>query len=239
MPVLSKVGDTNPFLHVSMTPGDTFYAESDAMVMMDAELELKGRMTGGVMSSVARRMFNDESLFLQELTAPRGAGDALFAPSAPGDIEILDVGKTHYYLNDGAFLGCTEAVDVKVELQNPINALFGGTGGFIISRTNGPGQVAVSGLGAIFSVDVEPGKDIIVDNFHVVAWDAALRYKASLSTGQKRGLVSSMWHSQTSGEGVVTRFSGAGKVYLCSRNPKAFAQFIGGMAVKGGAARGA
>ena len=229
MAVLSKVGDTNPFLHVSMQKGDKVFAESDAMVMMDANLELVGRMQGGVVNALARRIANDESMFLQELTAPNGPGDALFAPASPGDMEILEVGGTQYIVNDGAFVLCTENVSLETKFQNPFNALFSGTGGFIISRTTGTGQVVVAGLGAIFSIDVEPGKDIIVDNFHVVAWDSRLDYKPSISTAKSGGFFQNMIESQLTGEGIVTRFSGTGKVYICSRNPKSFADFVRGM----------
>lgn len=232
MPILSKIGDTNPFLHVTLKQGEKVFAESDAMVMMDANLELVGRMQGGFLNSLARKIVNDESLFLQEMAANNGEGDALFAAAAPGDLEILDVGEKQYIVNDGAFVLCTEKVEMSAELQNPINALFGGTGGFVITKTKGFGQIVVAGLGTVFSIDVTPGKDVIVDNFHVVAWDSALTYKPSITTGAPKNIFKSMLQSQLTGEGIVTRFSGLGKVYICSRNPKSFADFIKGMAGK-------
>lgn len=234
MPVLNKLGDTNPFLHVTLLPGDKVYAESDAMVMMEANLSLEGKMQGGFMNALARKFANDESFFLQELSAPNGQGDALFAPSAPGDIEILEVGPVQYMVNDGAFVLCTEQVQMAPEFQNPINALFGGSGGWVVTKTQGQGQLVVAGLGAIFSIDVDPAKDVIVDNYHVVAWDSRLQYTASMSTsGQKRGFFKNLLESQLTGEGIVTRFSGKGKVYICSRNPQSFAQFVQSMASPG------
>ena len=32
-------------------------------------------------------------------------------------------------------------------------------------------------------LDVEPGKDAIIDNSHVVCWDSTLRYEISITTG--------------------------------------------------------
>ena len=40
MPVFSVTTDVDPFLHVAMKRGETIYCESDAMVMMEAALEL-------------------------------------------------------------------------------------------------------------------------------------------------------------------------------------------------------
>jgi uncharacterized protein (AIM24 family) len=48
MPVFTVTGDVDPFLHVSMRHGEKIYCESDAMVMMESNLELKGRMSGGL-----------------------------------------------------------------------------------------------------------------------------------------------------------------------------------------------
>ena len=47
MPVFTVTGDVDPFLHVSLAKGETIYCESDAMVMMEATLDLKGKMTLG------------------------------------------------------------------------------------------------------------------------------------------------------------------------------------------------
>ena len=103
-------------------------------------------------------------------------------------------------------------------MQNIGNALFAGSGGFFIGHTGGSGQVVVGGFGSLFLIDVAAGKDIVVDNGHVVAWDSALHYEIAVSTSRSQGLFGNLISSATSGEGVVLRFSGSGKVLLCSRN---------------------
>ena len=67
MTVFTVTGEVDPFLHVSMKQGDKIYCESGAMVMMEANLELKGRMTGGLGSALMRRFTNGESLFQQHI----------------------------------------------------------------------------------------------------------------------------------------------------------------------------
>jgi uncharacterized protein (TIGR00266 family) len=226
MPVFSITGDVDPFLHVSMRQGEKIYCESDAMVMMEAALDLKGKITGGIGAAIMRRFANGESFFQQHIEAVRGDGDCLLAPTLPGAMQILDVGNQQYMLSDGAFVAATSSVELKVRTQSLGNALFAQSGGFFITETSGVGQVAVSGFGAISQLEVEPGRDIIIDNSHVVAWDSALRYEISVTTGGNSGFLSNLVNSQTSGEGMVLRFSGKGKVLICSRNSTSFQAWL-------------
>lgn len=226
MPVFTITGDVDPFLHVSMRQGEKIYCESDAMVMMEAALDLKGKITGGIGAAIMRRFANGESFFQQHIEAVRGGGDCLLAPTLPGAMQVLDVGNQQYMLSDGAFVAATSGVELKVRTQSLGNALFAQSGGFFITETSGVGQVAVSGFGGISQLEVEPGRDIIIDNSHVVAWDSALRYEISVTTGGNSGFLSNLVNSQTSGEGMVLRFSGKGKVLICSRNSTSFQAWL-------------
>src|SRR5690606_15389528 len=129
-----------PFLHVSLKRGESIYAERGAMVSMDATLDLKGEMRGGLLSGLARRMTSGESFFQQTLEAARGEGDALFAPTLPGDVMVLECGARQFRLNDGAFLAAETTLDIKIKNQGIGQALFGGTGGFFIMETSGRGN---------------------------------------------------------------------------------------------------
>jgi uncharacterized protein (TIGR00266 family) len=225
MPEFQVLGDIDPFLLVSLRKGESIYCESDAMVTMEETLELKGKAKGGLLSSLARKFATGESFFQQSIEANFGDGQVLLSPELPGAIEILDVGMNQYRLNDGAFLAATDGVQISTKSQGIGQAIFGGTGGLFIMETSGQGRLAVSGFGAIFGLDISEGTDMIVDNYHVVAWDRNLNYKISLSTA-KTGLLSSIVGSVTSGEGIVNRFSGNGKVYVCSRNRGGFLNWI-------------
>jgi uncharacterized protein (TIGR00266 family) len=226
MPVFTITGDVDPFLHVAMRQGERIYCESDAMVMMEAALDLKGKVTGGIGAALMRRFANGESFFQQHIEAVRGDGDCLLAPTLPGAMQVLDVGQQQYLLSDGAFVAATSGVELKVRTQSLGNALFAGSGGFFITETGGSGQVVVSGFGSISMLDVQPGRDVIIDNSHVVAWDSGLRYEISVTTGGSSGFLSNLVNSQTSGEGMVLRFSGKGKILICSRNSASFQAWL-------------
>lgn len=232
MPAFTITGDDDPFLHVSLQQGEKIYCESDAMVMMEANLDLRGKMQGGLMGALARTFANDESFFQQHIEAVRGGGDCLLSPTLPGALQVLEVGKRQYILNDGAFVCATSGTEMKVRTQNLGNALFAQSGGFFVMATSGEGQVVISGFGSMFALDVEPGKDVIIDNSHAVAWDSSLQYEISVTTnggksGGLGGMLSNMVNSVTSGEGIVLRFSGSGKVYVCSRNRSGFLKWVG------------
>lgn len=224
--IFTIIGEDDPFLHVSLLKGESIYCESDAMVSMDSTLELKGKMQGGLFSSLARKMANGESFFTQYIEATGGDGDTLLSPNLPGAMKVLDCsGSRQYLLNDEVFVASSSSVDMKIKTQKIGQALFGGSGGFFITQTFGEGQVVVSGFGSMFELDVTPNNPMIVDNYHVVAWDSNLTYELSLST-KKGGLLGNLVNSVTSGEGIVTKFKGTGKVYICSRNRGAFMAWV-------------
>ena len=223
MPTFTVTGDIDPFLHVSLCKGEKIYCESDAMVMMEATLDLQGKMTGGLGGALMRRLAGGESFFQQHIEATRGDGDCLLSPMLPGAIQVLEIGPQRYTLTVGAFVAATAEVELKTRTQNLGNALFAQSGGFFVLEATGKGQLAASGFGSIFMLDVEPGKDVIIDNAHVVAWDSSLRYEISVTTANAgSGLLGNLINSVTSGEGVVLRFSGTGKVLICSRNRDTF-----------------
>jgi uncharacterized protein (TIGR00266 family) len=230
MTVFTSTGDVDPFLHVSLRKGDQIYCESDAMVMMEATLDLRGTMNGGLGRALLRSFANGESFFQQRIEAVRGDGDCLLSPVLPGALEVIDVGQRQYLLNDGAFVAATSGTEMKVRTQSIGNALFAQSGGFFVMETSGSGQVVVSGFGAMFQLEVSPGKDMIIDNSHVVCWDNTLHYEVSVTTGSSGGglggMLGNLVNSIKSGEGIVLRFSGTGKIYVCSRNRDAFVEWM-------------
>ena len=90
---------------MSLQKGERIISESDAMVMMEDALDLRSQLTGGSVSSLARRLTTGETLSQQSIEAVRGNGDCLLAPNLPGSIEVLQVsGVKEYNLADGGFM---------------------------------------------------------------------------------------------------------------------------------------
>lgn len=66
-------------------------------------------------------------------------------------------------------------------------------------------------LAAIYPIELQAGEEMVVDTGHLVAWDADMNYKVTKASS---GIMSSL----TSGEMLVCKFTGPGKVYTQSRN---------------------
>lgn len=132
MAAFEITGGIDPLLAVTLEKGEAILAESNAMVAMDTALSLKGKTRGGLMGSIARKFMNDETFFQQRIEADDQAGTVLLAPNLPGDVRILDVGPAQYLLSDGAFLACTEGVELSTKSQGIGRALLGDSGGFFV-----------------------------------------------------------------------------------------------------------
>ena len=225
MSKLTVYGSIDPLLNVALEKGETVFAERNAMVSMDSTLALTGRARGGLLSAISRKLLNDESFFQQKIEAVQGAGEVFLTPALPGDVAIVPVGERQYMIADGAYLANTDGVELESKTQTLGRALLGDSGGLFVLHTQGNGEVAVSGFGSIRAVDLDGTKSVYVDNGHLVAWDTTLDYELAMNTG-KQSFFGKLINSQTSGEGIVLKFSGHGRLYICSRNRGGFIDWM-------------
>lgn len=92
-------------------------------------------------------------------------------------------------------------------------------------KASGSGQLVVSGFGSVREMEVRPDKPVLIDNGHLVAWDASLDYEITLKTNRS-GIFGRLVESQLSGEGFVLRFSGSGRILVSSRNQGSFLDWV-------------
>lgn len=222
------VGDNEPMLLVSMKQGETVFCESDSMVMLESNLRIDGKLRGGIFQSVMRKFTTGESLFQQEIKAVNGDGDCLLSPNIDGSLQILDVGPQQYVLSDESFLAASENIEITAKVQTNIGgALFGGTGGFVVMQTKGQGKLCVSGSGSLMIMDITPEQgEVTIDNGHVVCWDQSLSYNIGIANSQKGGFLGNVVNTMTSGENMVLKFRGSGKVVINSRNRGNFLKWL-------------
>lgn len=214
--------DTFPLLEVKLEAGETVKAESGAMVTMDSTIDVDGKVEGGIMKGLGR-MLAGEKFFFQTLKATRGEGTVTLAPTYIGGLIPLELDGMSggFMIQKDGFLAGTAGVEIETKMQNLAKGLFSGEG-FFVMRVFGKGTVFVNSYGAIHEVDIPAGKQVVIDNQHLVAWSESLNYTIDKAS---KGWISSV----TSGEGLVCKFSGPGKVYIQTRNPAAFAQWINSM----------
>lgn len=215
-------GDSDcPIARLALSRGESVKIENGSMVYsrgveISGGLNSKKKGLGGVLGAIGRSITSGESMFITTATGAVDDGEIAIAPPIPGKIISLQVGgQQQYRLNTGAFLACDATLDYTMVNQGLGRAVFGGTGGLFVMETNGTGTILVSAFGDILSLDVTPESPLVVDNEHVVAWDASLNYNIQVASGM---------FGFTTGEGVVNSFIGYGRVYIQTRNLQNLAQ---------------
>jgi uncharacterized protein (TIGR00266 family) len=204
-----------PMLKVELNEGESLKAESGAMIAMSSTVDIEGKMEGGFLGGLTRKLLTGESFFLQNMVAKRGNGEVMLAHSQPGEIAALEMdGSTEYILQKNGFLAGSETLSISSKAQNLTKGLFSGEGFFVV-RISGTGILFVSSFGSIHTMDIPAGEQFTVDNAHLVAWPSTIEYTIDKA--------SAGWFSSvTSGEGLVCRFTGPGRIMIQTRNPGAF-----------------
>lgn len=208
-----------PVVECQLERGERLKAESDAMIAMSATIDVEGKMEGGILKGLMRKVVAGESFFFQELVASRGPGTVVFGHSLPGGILDVDLdGSYGLIVQKNGFLAGTQGIQVDTKMQNLSKGLFSGEGFFILNIT-GKGTVFVSSYGVIHPINLGEGEEFIIDNGHLVAWPDYMHYTIEKAS---KGWFSSI----TSGEGLVCRFRGPGVVLIQTRNPGGFQDWI-------------
>ncbi|MFO7903009.1 MAG: TIGR00266 family protein [Pirellulaceae bacterium] len=200
-------------LTIALATGESVWSEGGAMSRMSGHMELQTKMIGGLLKSVVRRLVGGESLFISEYTAPRMAFVSL-APTHPGCVLHREMKGDSFFLTSGAFLACTPGMSLDTRFGG-LRAFFSGEGGFLI-EVSGQGDLFYNAYGGVVEKQVDG--EFVVDTGHVVAWEPTLSYTIAGMGGMKQTLFS--------GEGLVMRFSGSGKLILQTRQLPALAGWL-------------
>ena len=171
---------------------------------------MKTKLKGGF-----SRFLSGESLFINEYTAKNGSGQIQIAPACPGDVDHVYLENQTIYLQNTAFVAATEGVNVESKWQGFSKGFFSGESFFLI-RCSGEGDLWFNSYGGILEIDVEDG--YVVDTGHIVAFTEGLEYSISRVGGYK-----SLFFS---GEGLVCRFTGKGKVWIQTRKIQPFIGWV-------------
>ena len=206
-------------LTLELDPGEVIKAEPGAMVAQEGVDMTTGMGGGGIMGGL-KRMMGGESFSVNTFTAQRGGGWVSLAPSAPGDIASfhLDPGK-NLFVQGGSYMASTENVETDTQFQG-LKGLFSGESMFFLRTFSrgGSGTVYVTSYGAIKQVPVHPGKELVVDTGHLVAFSDDVEYSVG-KVGGIRSLIAG-------GEGLVMKFRGSGNVWIQTRNIQSLASLI-------------
>jgi uncharacterized protein (TIGR00266 family) len=199
------------FLIVRLPQGQTLRVEAGSMAARDTHVSMKTKMARGL-----TRLLTGESIFQNEFTAERAAGELSIAPGAPGDIAHIPIqSQASIFLTSSAYLASTTGVNVESKWEGFVKGLFSGNGLFL-ARCSGQGDLWLNSFGALKRVDVKDS--LIVDTGHVMAFTEGLQYNV-----QKLGGYKSLFLSQ---EGLVMNFRGQGTVWIQTRKLSSFVSWI-------------
>jgi uncharacterized protein (TIGR00266 family) len=192
-------------IRLKLGPGDTVIAEADAMASMSSTIDIKTQWSGGFSKAVLRRVLGSESMFVNVFST-ESEGELVLTQPFPGDIECIELKGNTMYLQPGAFLACEPGVKLGLGWAG-IRMLIAREGLFRL-KVSGTGKIWFGAYGGIFQREVN--EEYVVDSGHLVAYEP--------SVGVRIGMAGGVFSSFFSGEGLVTKVTGPGRIYMQSRS---------------------
>ncbi|GAB7345819.1 hypothetical protein MBLNU457_4079t1 [Dothideomycetes sp. NU457] len=195
--------DSNTILTLQLAIGCPLNIKPGTMISMSPTITLVGSVKFSVKKLVAGANLNQTTI--------TGPGEILLAPHTLGDVTVLRLngneGDRVWRVGKDAFLACTQGVVKDHKSQTLGKAFFSGEGLWTYT---------MSGFGLL-----QPGEKYILNNGHLVAWNA----KYVVERVASGGIISNI----AAAEGLVCKFTGPGTVFMQTRNPAHFAQWSAGI----------
>lgn len=206
-----------------LNPGDSVRAEASAMVSMSRNLEIETNTGpqggGGFFKKVGRSFLGGESFFQNVYRATSSPGHVALAPQLCGSMIVHDLTPgTDLMIQGSSYVAAPDSVLIDTKFQG-FKGLFSGESLFFL-KASGQGPVLLNAFGAIESLEMDG--ELIVDTGHIVAFEQGISYGIEKAGA---GWISSF----LSGEGLVLRLTGKGRIYVQSRNPNEFGRTVGSL----------
>jgi uncharacterized protein (TIGR00266 family) len=200
---------------VKLSPNEKIRVDSGAMVSMSQSVTIETKAAGGFLKSLTRSVLGGESFFQNFFQASAEGGEITLAPDLPGDqIEITLTGEK-LLIQSGSYM----ASELGVELDAKISMkAFMSAEGISILEAFGTGKLLLSSYGAIYEKTLAAGETYTVDSSHLVAFDSTITVAPRTVGGFKSTMLS--------GEGLVVDLTGPGRLFIQTRSPKAFINWI-------------
>ena len=199
-------------LEVTLDPGEQIVAEAGAMTWMDSNMDVETSARGGILSGIRRAVLSKESFFQNTYTAQGRPAVVGLGPGQPGDICAYEMTGGELFLERGAYLASTTGVETGADFQG-LRGLF--NEGLFILKLSGSGTVFFTAYGDIQEIALNGS--YVIDNGHAVAWEPSLDYKLTRAARIRSFLFSDQ---------IIMEFSGRGKLWVQSRNPRSMADWV-------------
>ena len=205
-------------LVVDLEAGEKITGEAGAMTYMTPSIDVvTHRRERSILGTIGVSILGGQSLFVNDYVAKGGSGQVGLAAAPVGDIQVLRVEPGRgFIVQKAAYLASTDDVELDVKWEGFTKGVFGQ--GLFMIKVYGRGDLFVNTFGAIDRHELGPGEEMVVDNFHLVAFSDSCDYKVTKFGGWKETILS--------GEGFVTRIKGPGEVYIQTKNLREFVDWL-------------
>lgn len=211
-------------LEIELDIGDGIMAQPNTMVCMTSGIGITAKAganmgSRGLLGGI-KGVLSGESFFTTIFRADKDGQKLSLAPPALGEIIELDVAKEGaYLLTRGAYLASMDGIKMKLKYGG-FKGMLAKKGLFLL-HASGENSVFCASYGQVVIKDLAEDERFIVDNRFVIAFSDTIKYELVKATKK-------LSHSFMSGEGLVNRYTGPGRLYYQTR-AKLAAGFIGRM----------
>ena len=200
-------------LEFDFEEGDGIMAQPNTMVGMTSGIDITAKAGANVGSrglfGGVKGLVSGESFFTTVFRAKENGQRLSLAPPAIGEIIELDLEEEgSYLLTRGAYLASMNSVDMKLKYGGFKGVLA--KKGLFLLHASGVGSVFCASYGQVVVKDIAEGERFVVDNRYVIAFSDTIKYELVKATKK-------LSHSFMSGEGLVNRYTGPGRLYYQTR----------------------
>jgi uncharacterized protein (TIGR00266 family) len=205
-------------LEVELEKDERITGESGALTYMSPNIDVNARTRErSLLGSLKTSILGGQSLFVTDFTSMGGPGKLALVAAPIGDIIKLELTPENgYIIQRSAYLASTQNIDLDIRWEGFTRGLFGQ--GIFMVKTTGNGDLFINSFGALDKHVLESGEQLVVDNFHLVAFNDTCEYEVRKFGSWKDTLFS--------GEGFVTYIEGPGDVYIQTKNLREFVDWL-------------
>ncbi len=205
-------------LELKLESGETIRAEAGAMTYMSPNIIVNTHMReGGFWSSLGLKLIGAQSFFVNDYSAQNESGTLALVSAPVGDIAHLSlIEGSGYIIQKASYVASGTSVDLDLKWEGFTKGLFGQ--GLFMLKARGQGDLFINTFGAIETRELAQGEKLVVDNFHLVGFSDDCKYDVRKFGGLKSTMLG--------GEGLVTHIEGPGTIFIQTKNPKEFADWL-------------
>ncbi len=213
-----KYSPSYSMLVINLEEGESITGEAGALTYMTNNIDVNTRKRErSLLGTITTSLLGGQSFFVNDYAAQNCPGEIGLVAAPIGDIQELEVSPSKgWIIQKAGYLASSESVDLDVRWEGFSRGLFGQ--GLFMIKVTGSGRLFINTFGAIDKHVLSSDEELIVDNFHLVAFSDTCDYEVNRIGGWKETILS--------GEGFITNIKGPGEVYIQTKNLREFVDYL-------------